>query len=512
MKRSIILFTILSLGLTVVSCDSFLDTMPDNRAEVNSAAKITSLLVSAYPDHSATLLTEFGTDNVMDNGSDYSVTYEEQEDAYLWKETNSTRYDSPKEVWDAHYLAIASANQALAAIEELGSPTSSNPQKAEALLARAYNHFVLTNVFCMHYNPQTADKDMGIPFSEKPETTVSVKYERGSVANIYDKINKDIEAALPLINDEIYSVPKYHFNKKAAYAFAARFNLYYLQYDKVIKYATTALGSNPQSLVRNMTNYLTYGADDISNNYVSARETANFLIMPAYSLAGRILASGKRYAHNKTKTSNETFWALGPWGTSGSSGYLISQLYGNNEVVRFPKLDEFWEYTDKTGGTGYPHIVAVPFTADETLLCRAEAYTMEKKYDEATTDLNIWQTAHCKVGVPSLTRERINAFFSNLVESPIETTAPQTIKKKLNPLGFTVEAGEQDNFIQCVLHFRRIETIHEGLRWFDIKRYGIEIAHNRDEMSDDKLTLNDPRRAIQLPQDVISAGLTANPR
>ena len=57
--------------------------------------------------------------------------------------------------------------------------------------------------------------------------------------------------------------------------------------------------------------------------------------------------------------------------------------------------------------------------------------------------------------------------------------------------------------IQCILHLRRIENIHEGLRWNDIKRYCIEISHNRDGKENDILKLNDPHRAIQLPQDVI---------
>lgn len=79
-------------------------------------------------------------------------------------------------------------------------------------------------------------------------------------------------------------------------------------------------------------------------------------------------------------------------------------------------------------------------------------------------------------------------------------------------MGFTVTEGDQESLIQCLLHLRRIETLHEGLRWYDIKRYGIEIAHNRDGLEDDVLLKDDPRRAIQIPQDVINAGLTANPR
>ena len=94
----------------------------------------------------------------------------------------------------------------------------------------------------------------------------------------------------------------------------------------------------------------------------------------------------------------------------------------------------------------------------------------------------------------------------------IEEATQRTVKKELNPQGFVVSDGDQENLIQCVLHIRRVETMHDGLRWSDIKRYGIEIAHNRDGQADDLLLKDDPRRAVQLPQDVIEAGLDANPR
>ena len=72
--------------------------------------------------------------------------------------------------------------------------------------------------------------------------------------------------------------------------------------------------------------------------------------------------------------------------------------------------------------------------------------------------------------------------------------------------------------LQCILHLRRIMTIHEGLRMQDVKRYGITI-YRRDVKSNYKITAitdtmeaRDPRLAIQLPQDVITAGVTPNPR
>ena len=52
----------------------------------------------------------------------------------------------------------------------------------------------------------------------------------------------------------------------------------------------------------------------------------------------------------------------------------------------------------------------------------------------------------------------------------------------------------------------------------DVKRYGMVIyrrtVSESAEILDvtDSLTVDDPRRAIQLPQDVILSGLEANPR
>ncbi|MDR0657793.1 MAG: RagB/SusD family nutrient uptake outer membrane protein [Mediterranea sp.] len=527
MKKSKLIYVVLCISAMLVSCDDFLSTMPDNRAELNTEAKVASILVSAYPNKAPIIMMEYGTDNVMDNGALYASDTRKEE-VYQWKDITTDSSDDPRYMWQAHYSAIAAANQALQAIDDLGNPASLAPHRAEALICRAYAHFVLANVFCLPYNPETADKDMGLPYAEKPETQVDVKYERGTMAGLYQKINDDIEAALPGIRDEVYTVPKYHFNKKAAYAFAARFNLLYVKtdksnYQKVIDYATQVLGSTPENAVRRMSAYLPLGAADISNAYVQVSEVANLLIIPAYSLAGRMISgTGARYNHNMEIVSYETVWASGPWGSSGSGGFLISQLYGTNQSVRFPKLDEFWEATDKTGNTGYAHVVHVPFTADEALLCRAEAYTFQEKYAEAAADLNIWQEAHCKKTVgantlATLTRDIINNFWNSRTYTPIPLNPDnagkdRSIKKTLHPQGFTVAEGEQENFIQCVLHYRRIENLHDGQRWVDIKRYGIEVEHNRDGLSSDILKSDDLRRALQLPSDVINAGLPANPR
>ena len=60
--------SLMLLGL--VSCDKFLDTMPDNRAEVNSASKIQALLTSGYPTNTYLTFNEYMSDNVDNLGDD----------------------------------------------------------------------------------------------------------------------------------------------------------------------------------------------------------------------------------------------------------------------------------------------------------------------------------------------------------------------------------------------------------------------------------------------------------
>ncbi|MBV5343003.1 RagB/SusD family nutrient uptake outer membrane protein, partial [bacterium] len=145
-------------------------------------------------------------------------------------------------------------------------------------------------------------------------------------------------------------------------------------------------------------------------------------------------------------------------------------------------------------GIGYAHVVRTEFTTDETLLCRAEALIYLNRSADAIADLQSWNKSH--LATDSLTEQLIRSFY---------TTGNSLFVKSLNndkmSTAFTVTANQRP----------RIETMFDGYRWFDIKRYGIEIEHNIAGSGATKLVYNDARRAIQVPQEVISAGITPNP-
>jgi len=130
----------------------------------------------------------------------------------------------------------------------------------------------------------------------------------------------------------------------------------------------------------------------------------------------------------------------------------------------------------------------------------------------------VWQRSRLKATTTTLTRTVIDNFYNGI--NYFQPKSPTT-KYRLNPLMSTpVQAGEMENLIHCLLHIRRIHTMHEGLRWFDTKRYGIVTHRRLFDLSAsilscvvyDSLTVNDPRRAIQIPYDIVAAGLTPNPR
>jgi len=513
---------LLVFSMAVTSCNDFLDKLPDDRATVNTREKVGKLVTSAYPTVSTILISEISSDNVSDNGKKYG-TLPQVDEMYRFKAITTESNDCPRNIWNGYYDAVGTANEALQSINDMGNTADLQAYRGEALLCRAFSMFQMSTVFCMAYDPQKADQYLGLPYPLAPGELK----ERGTLAELYRQINDDIEEALPLIDDAAYAIEKYHFNTKAAYAFAARFNLYYQKWDKVIEYATKALGNTPSDCLRKREPYSTAaGIDDYFNMYVQSSQACNFLMGPAYSIAARVLTGGGylRYAHNMTVLSYDTYWAYSPWNPStATSGNTLlwsaHSLYGNNNFILEPKLEEVFEYTDKVNGIGYVHIVDPIFTGDETILCRAEAYIHKKEYAKALADMNTWGESNLEPSYGSSTRkpfteESVNAFMNNIKYAAVHPASEfeRSIKKRLSPQGFTVETGTQENMIQLILYMRRVNNMFQGLRFMDLKRYGIEYEHYLENEEALTFTAGDLRGAIQLPADVIAAGLQANPR
>lgn len=513
---------------SLTACNDFLDTMPDNRTTLDSEWKIERLLVSAYPYKEFAWVNELSSDNSDDVGLLYNETTRWMDDTWNWREESEKMTSSLSENWEACYEAISAANEALIAIEALGGEKASEKLamlKGEALLCRAYSHFVLGNLFCRHWT-QDAANDLGLPYMHRPEDRLRPHYERGNLADYYANIERDLLEGISLAGDSYYQVPKYHFNQRAAWAFAARFYLYTEQWEKVIEWSTRVLGSEPKSMLRDWAEFaaLPHYQQGRPNAYISPTAPCNLLLQASYSFRGAACGRYRqysRYIHTFYLAYHEDVSLKNVW-----NGYLRGQLVttvadgcDKRLILKSPYA---FEYDDPVAGIGYPHSVVALFTADETLLARAEAYTMLREYNKAAADLDLWVRNIIKpmASTPTMTPEHVTTFYNSKGYCyDDKDKIASDYKKHLNPsFKIDAEGSTQECMLQCIIAMRRIETLHDGLRWFDIKRYGIEIPrrvcdeNGEPHHSVDFLTKDDPRRVYQIPQDVRDAGFQPNPR
>ena len=515
----------------LASCSDQLDTLPDNRTTLDTPKKIAGLLVTAYPDRTPTLFNEWMSDNTDYMGAQNSQGNRGGDQYFFWQEQTEGGNDSPEQVWMLYYEGVYKANEALAAIEEQGGPKNDilRNSKGEALLIRAYDHFILANEFCRPYNGKTSTKDAGLYYATgiADFSAAAEQSNRGTVADVYAKIAADIEAGIPLLNDT-YEVPKYHFNKQAAYAFATRFYLYYEKWEKAKEYADKLLGSNPAASLRDyralqaMPLSKSEQAVKIAEAYCSASADCNLLVQTSVSNAGMALAPwliSKRYTLTNYLAETELFQSNNIWGTSSNliwKPFIVNQ--GESNFALLMKLPREFEIVNTTTGNGFLHTLNVDFTMDEALLNRAEAEIMLGQNDAACADMTIWMKNFFNTNV-TLTPTSVQTYFKTVPYAYADAAKMvPSFKKHISPR-FTIDAegSVQESLLQCLLNFRRIETVHQGMRWMDIRRYNIEIprrligANGRPSKNLDWLEKDDPRQVVQIPQSIREAGVAGNP-
>ncbi|GAL68906.1 RagB/SusD family nutrient uptake outer membrane protein [Jejuia pallidilutea] len=497
-------FIPLLLVTAIFSCDDVLSEVPDNRTEIDSPEKISELLVAAYPQGGYVPFLEPMSDNADDKGPGATSDVRINEEMYFWRDLNDDDDDTPTNYWNEAYEAISHANQALASIEELGGGDEFDKQKGEALLCRAYAHFMLVNIFCKAYNPSTANTDLGIPYVTEPETVLIKEYSRGTVAQVYEQIAKDLEMGLPLVEDE-YDVPAFHFTKKAANAFASRFYLHTGEWQKVILHSTEALGTSTADVLRDINGlYDALPGAALQLQYSSSNDPANLLLSAGSSVYARGFFSGlARY--QLSQSLREDLFRNNPLGEPWAYSIFT---YSGDIGLTLIKYNEYFRFTNQAAGIGLPFVTWMLLTTDEALLNRAEAYVMLQDYENAVADINLMFST------------KTAGYDNSSIITPSDINDPNgpfafTDSNLYTPF-YTLSANDLP-YINLILTMRKSIFYNEGLRWFDIKRHNIEVIHrnanvNGGTTSTFTLTKDDNRRAVQIPSDAQAFNIAPNPR
>lgn len=490
MKIKKITYFILCSTVLFSACNKFLDKDPDMRAHIDDIDKVKRLVASAYPGSNYLAMAETYSDNVEDKG----VGKLEQPcpTLYLWKDVIDDDDDTPTGYWNSCYKAIAAANHALDAIEKNDFGNEVLPYKGEALVARAYAHFMLVNFFAKVYDitKGAANDSPGIPYVTEPETVVIQQYERGTVQSVYDNIRKDLEEGLALLDagGGNWTVPKYHFTPAAAHAFASRFYLFTGEWQKVVDNASRifAGGNFAGKLMPFNTVFNKIDIETFHTNFTKAEQPYNLLITETTS-------GYQRWTENRYALGLRVFQDIynGPT-AAGKQLYNLGLSFGVPHYTTYI-WKEFFYVTDATANTGYPMLMVPVLTTDEALLNRAEAYLELGNNTAALADLNLF------------TSNRINDYN------------PQThvVTAEKSKAFFNLQDNKQA-LVETVLQFKQVGFMTMGLRWFDIIRKGITVRHNVID-NDERETFielkpDDPRRVFQIPQEAALSGVELNPR
>ncbi len=494
MKKIILLFSIV---FSCLACDRYLEVMPDSTlsVDVDSEEKLAEMLTAAYPKASYFGFLEARTDNAGERIG--GVNRKLNEGMYFWRDYDQEDLDTPLNYWNDCYRGIALANHVLEALKKFTNKTARiKSLYGEALLLRAYLHFMLVNIWAKPYNPATADVDLGIPYLSKPEKNAFPKYDRGTVRQVYEKIENDLLLGIGLVDDKYYKHPRYHFNKEAAYALASRFFLYKGDWDKTIAYSTYVLGNNPASHLRDWREYndrFLFTDDGISAAYTFPEEKGNLLIASVESRVGRHYID-EQYGLN-AKLLKDLLEKFGP-----ANERFIYPTRKNSRNGTAIYIKKFKDYSINEEAGNNPRGIFMNnnlFTTEEVLLNRAEAYAMKKKYFEASVDLSVFIST---IAWWKLSQNQLMNLFPN----------GKNIYTPFEPL-----STYQGSMVQAVSELRRRAFIHEGLRWFDIRRFHVLVSRNKkgESFSPDKtLQKFDVRQVMQIPSQAIKAGIEPNPR
>lgn len=245
--RSLLLcFVCCNMLVTLTSCDNFLDITPTGKVIASTAEEYRNLLTNEYKyfpkDRHMTIVR---TDELLFSASTSSSDLDAYLDLWLWKDENpspTTSYFS----WRTYYHNIYIANYI---IEKQGEMTNSNATEVnqlvgEAYMMRAYDLFLLVNLYAeayTHCNPATT---RGVPMLLQAD--VNAIPRSSSVEAVYQQVLSDIAQAEQRMNVQLWEVGKrYRFNAHSVQALRARTYLYMGRWQEALTAAKAVIAMHP---------------------------------------------------------------------------------------------------------------------------------------------------------------------------------------------------------------------------------------------------------------------------
>lgn len=456
MKNNIII--ILSLILFLTSCGDFLEYKDKDQVIPNKLNHYEELIFGELLMQSSgaamtnlALMTDDVEDYVWQELDNYSEDIRDKYYGwYTW--APEPQYDlrggeQPDKAWEFFYHKILMCNIIENEVTALEDDMEGVKERllGEVRFMRGLSYFYLVNMYGAPYESKTqATTAMGIPINK--ETGIYDKiYTRSSLLEVYTLIENDLLAAKENFKNGENKNSIYRPNLNVVNLFLSRLYLFEKRYEEAINAATDVIDHSGASIEpsTNMTSDIKF----------YNRNNSGILFTYGQGDQGPIY--GEYYKDGRYIVSQEL--RMGYVSGDVRLASFFSSSYEGNTL-----------YPKKTNGD---NIYRRAFRIEEAYLNRAEAYIELSK---------AWQK-----GV-----DDINAIRQNRIEN-------------FQPRSITSQADARDYCRQE----RRLELCFEEFRWFDIRRWGLEITHryknfnNQEFYEEFKLTKNSPNYILSIPLD-----------
>ena len=465
MKNSIIsklLISILIVG--TFSCEGFLDVLPSDSATASTSivnpndAQVA--INGAY--RRMTSSSFYGRDIVLYGelrGADFGITTLAVAGDALYYFTSTPSSGSYSGFWTQGYDIILQTNNILEAIESgnMNIITTSDQAKVnsiagQALTIRALTHFDLTRLYGYPYMKDNG-VGLGVPIVTKRLEPMD-KMARNTVAECYEQVIKDLDAAIVLLSSTTAKVTG-EVNLYAAKALLARVYLHKGDWDKAYEMAKSVIDSGV---------YTAYTAANWVASWSKQGDTESIfelMIVPNESNMGTTSIGGYYAPRNTSRRdlgpmmvsdmfldvfklpahANDVRW--GVYGLDEFSNGETKDTNGNPLIIIPGRLGWLKKY-ESDGKSPAMSVNVKLIRLTEVMLIAAEAAI--KKSSQDKTNAVVWIN-------------KIRERNPDMVATPLAAT-------------------DADNVLldEIVLQ-RRIDLIGEGHRYFDVLRVGGTVTY-----------------------------------
>lgn len=450
-----LLVLLVMLAAVASGCKKFLDEKPTKNQVIPSKLKDAQALLdySITVNQTDLMSGEVSADDYSVSDARFSALTEQMGRMYTWQKGNL--YDPVINDWKRMYDMVYVANMALETLQGIGRSSENGLQwdqiRGQALYLRAHFYFQGSQVWCLGYDPVTADLQAGLPL--RLNTNFNEVSVRSTVAQTYGSIVQDLIEAVRLL--PAVAVSPTRPSRQAAHGMLARVYLAMGEFTKAGEQAGLCLSMAHQLL-------------DFNTLVASAA-------FPIRQLSSEVIYQSR----------GVTLSAV-----NNTSAMISRELYNTYQSNDLRRTVFFRANTDGSFGfKGSYEGSSNYFTglaADEVYLIGAECKARENKIAEAMELLRLLMVKRFRI-------------------DPVTRQSTYVVP----------QISDQQQAIELVLLERRKELLMRALRWMDIKRLNVKGANIGITRTINgtvyQLEPGSSRFAMSIPDDVIEiSGMAQN--